>query len=122
MWLVALGVLWDAAGMLGAAHSSAYNGPSYSVLRLAPGGMRVYGVILGALILVTVWAYGRSTSAHDGILKGCLSLLGGWYVMWTGALITGWLHAGSWAGVGGLGRTIAFAVMCGYVAYFAPRR
>ncbi|MER5608326.1 hypothetical protein AB0F93_00020 [Micromonospora tulbaghiae] len=85
---------WDALGLL-VGGNAAYTSHAYDVLRaLTPWGMRGYGPLLGLLCVTTVYAYGR-WSAGSGtrgyrLLRYCLSLLAGWYVLWTVGLVGAW--------------------------------
>lgn len=91
--LLSLVVGWDALGLL-IGGDDAYRSPSFDVLRLAPGGMRFYGPMLGVLFVTTVFAYGRH-SAGSGVrgyrlLRLCLSLTAGWYVFWAAGIVGSW--------------------------------
>lgn len=105
---------WDALGLL-LGGDAVYVSPSYDVLRsLTPWGMHAYGPVLTVQLIATVYAYGRY-SAGSGIrgytlLRVCLSLLAGWYVLWTvGLLGAWWVHWQilSW-GVGKVALVAAF--------------
>jgi hypothetical protein len=122
VWIIFAAVFWDAASLLIAGHTSAYAGISYSLLRQVPGGMPIYGFVLAAVLGTTVYAYGRSTAApRDQLLRVGLSTLAAWYIGWTFAICWAWLTHWQAAGIGGLGRTVAFASVCWLAAYFAPR-
>lgn len=77
----------DAAGLL-LGGDRAYASRSYDLLRLAPGGMRVYGVILGALFIATVVCLGDSR--YQKHLQVCLALIAGWYVGWLLGIVGSW--------------------------------
>lgn len=114
-------VFWDASSLLTAGNSSAYRGVSFTLLRQMPGGMRVYGIALAIIFITTVIGYGRSDKApRDLMLRAGLATLAAWYVGWTFAICWSWIVHWQAAGIGGLGRTIAFAGMCWLAAYFAP--
>lgn len=122
LWAALLGSCWDAGAMIFTGHSSAYNGPGYYWLRQAPGGMRTFGILLGVLVVATIYAYGRSAAARsDLLLRGGLGLLVFWYLSWTGALLVGWETEHQWSGAGSLGRTLSFSVICFLAAWFSPK-
>lgn len=90
VWLLIWTSAWDAFGLL-AGGDKWVSGPSYEVLRLISsriGGVRAFGVPLGAvclvLMLATTWSYGRCSGGRRStrIFSVCLSLLAGWYSMW----------------------------------------
>lgn len=96
VWLLIWTAAWDSFGLL-AGGDSWFQGPSYEVLRVISsrvGGMRAYGVPLGAvclaLMLATTWSYGRSSAGRRParIFALCLSLLAGWYAVWCVGLVT----------------------------------
>ncbi len=112
--LLTLVGLWDVLGLL-IGGDSAYRSPSYDVLKLAPWGMRTYGVILGALMVTAVYAYGRHRAGDHRLLQITLALLAGWYVMWLTAISGTWVVHGevqAWGAVGKLAFTafVAFTL------------
>jgi len=122
VWVVLLGIFWDAGSLLFTGHSSTYHGPGYYWLRQMPGGMRTYGICLAVLVVATIYAFGQSTSSRqDLLLRGCLGALMVWYVGWSGALLIGWETSHQWSGAGSLGRTLAFASVCFLAARFSPK-
>lgn len=121
VWVIFAAVLWDASSLLAIGGTSAYRAPSYLVLRQVPGGMRTYGVVLAALLLTTVYAYGRSTaSPRDLLLRVGLASFAAWYVGWTVGIFAAWTIQWQATGVGGLGRTVAIAAICLLASWFAP--
>lgn len=92
---------WDCVGML--AGDSAYQGPSYDVLRSLPpvGGMRLRGVVLVALtIAALVAAYQASRGGKERPLRICLALFAVWYMTWAAGLVAAWIYHGqvlSWS-------------------------
>lgn len=112
--VLALAAGWDALGLI-LAGDDAYASPSYDVLRAAPWGMRTYGPILGALLLISVYAYGRFTAGRGyTLLRICLSLLAAWYTGWTVGIVGAWhIHHEvlSWGGVGKLALVSALCVI-----------
>jgi hypothetical protein len=111
---------WDAASLL-IAGNTGYASPSYDLLRQVPGGMRLYGVVLSALVLGTVYAYGRhSKSRRDVLLRIGLACLAAWYTGWLAMILYTWLVQGSIAGLGGISRTVFFSAMCVIASRSAP--
>jgi hypothetical protein len=118
--VITLAIGWDALGLL-AGGDRAYASSSYDVLRAAPGGMRAYGPVLAVLLVVTVYAYGRHTAGRGyTLLRLCLSVTAGWYVLWTVGIVGAWWIHGSilaWGAVGKLGLT---SVLCLILARTTP--
>lgn len=93
-WLALAGALaavtfGQAAAML-AAGDAVYASPGYHLLRDVPGGMRTYGLLLLLLGVATAIGYGQARAGAGGMLRLCLSLLAGWYVLWLVALVGTW--------------------------------
>lgn len=110
--LLALVGAWDVLGLL-IGGDAAYASRSYDVLRLAPWGMRSYGVILGVLLLAAVYAFGRHRGGGHRLLQVTLALLAAWYVAWLVAISGTWfVHREilAWGAVGKLAFT-AFVAM-----------
>jgi hypothetical protein len=122
VWLLLLGISWDAGSLFFTGSTTTYRGPGYFWLRQMPGGMRTYGVVLGVLALATIYAFGKSTESRQSLfLRICLMLLVVWYTVWTGGLLVGWETSHDWTGAGALGRTLAFAGMCCLAAHYTPK-
>lgn len=121
VWVIFGAVFFDAASLTTSGGGSAYRGVSYDLLRLIPGGMRVYGIALGLLLMATINAYGKAAGKHHNkLLRLGLASLSAWYVGWMVAICMSWLIHGQAAGFGGLGRTAAFAAFCLLASLFAP--
>lgn len=112
--VIVLAAGWDALGLL-LGGDDVYSAPSYDVLRAAPWGMRTYGPILALLFILTVYAYGRYTAGRGyTLLRLCLSLLAGWYVLWTVGIVGAWsIHSQilAWGAVGKLALTAAVCLI-----------
>lgn len=113
--LLTLAALWDTLGLL-VGGDAAYASPSYDVLRhSAPWGMRTYGGVLGVLFVASVYAYGRFTAGRGyALLRVCLSVMAGWYVMWTVGIVGAWVIHGqvlSWGAVGKLSLTASLCLI-----------
>lgn len=121
VWIIFPAVFWDAASLIVVGNTSSYSVGSFLVLRQMPGGMRTYGVALAALLIATVYAYGRSsTTPRDLLLRVGLASFAAWYVGWTVGILAAWTIQWHAVGVGGLGRTMAVAALCLLASWFAP--
>ncbi len=113
---------WDVLGLL-VGGDAAYASRSYDVLRLAPFGMRTYGVALGLLMIVTVYAYGRHRGGDHRLLQVALSLLAAWYVFWLVAIAGTWVihrEVLAWGAVGKLAFTASVAYVLARATPHAP--
>ncbi|MGC4886714.1 hypothetical protein [Micromonospora sp. DT227] len=84
---------WDVVGLL--AGDIAYQAPSYDVLRSLPpvGGMRLRGVVLGALtVMAFTAAYRIGRTSNGRSLRICLWLLAIWYMTWAAGLVSSWIY------------------------------
>lgn len=91
VWALLLQASWEAFGLL-VGGDKAYAGPSYDVLRHVPGGMRAYGPILAALVIVAVASFDRCLRGHDSEpLRIVLALLSGWYALWAVGTTSAWV-------------------------------
>ena len=104
-----------------AAGDHAYTGPSYDLLRQVPGGMRTYGLLLGAVFVATVWALVRRASLCDRLLRVCLSALAAWYVGWLVVICETWAAHRSVASWGAVGSLVVVAALAAMVARVVPR-
>lgn len=121
VWIIFCAVFFDAASLTTSGGGSAYSGVSYDLLRMVPGGMRIYGVALGVLLMATINAYGRATGKRQNtLLRLGLATLAAWYVGWMVAICWSWLIHWQAAGFGGLGRTAAFAAFCILASALTP--
>lgn len=122
--LLTLAPGWDAVGLL-VGGDRAYRSPSYDVLRsLTPWGMRVYGPVLLALVIVTVYAYGRYSSGSGvrgyALLRLCLSALAGWYALWAAGIGLSWWVNREQLDWGGVGKLAFVAAVCVILARTTP--
>jgi hypothetical protein len=115
-------VAFDAAGLL-VGGDAVYQSQSYDVLRmLTPWGMRGYWPALAALGLVTLYAYGNHRTRRSWqLLRVCLSLLAGWYVLWAVGIAGAWALNGAILAWGNVGKLLLTATLCGICARTAPR-
>lgn len=113
---------WDTAGLL-VGGDGVYQSHSYDVLRtINPWGMRGYGPPLAALGAVTAYAYGTHAGMYGyRLLRVCLSLLAGWYVLWAVGIAGAWIIAGSILAWGNLGKLLLTAAVCVICARTVPR-
>lgn len=91
-WRSALGLVLlkaggDALGLL-VGGNGAYASRSYDLLRIAPGGMRLYGVALAVLFIATVVALGDVR--YQRYLQVCLACVAAWYVGWLLGITGSW--------------------------------
>lgn len=103
---------WDVIGLL-VGGDAAYKSPSYDVLRLAPWGMRTYGVILAVLVVFAAYGYGLHRSGRTVPLRFALAALTCWYVFWLVAIAGTWFVRSeivAWGAIGKLG-FIAFVAL-----------
>lgn len=118
--VITLAAAWDALGLL-LGGDAVYAAPSYDVLRSAPWGMRTYGPILGLLFVTTVYAYGRFDNGRGyALLRLCLSLLAGWYVLWTVGIVGAWCIHGQILAWGAVGKLALTATICLILARTTP--
>lgn len=119
--LLALVGAWDTLGLL-VGGDAAYRSQSYDVLRVAPWGMRTYGVALAALLITTVYAYGRHSTGARGhqLLRICLSLMAGWYVAWSVAIAGAWIVHGQILAWGSVGKLLFTTTACLALARLTP--
>lgn len=114
---------WDVVGLL--AGDVAYQGPSYDVLRSLPpvGGMRLRGVVLGALTVVAfAAAYRAGRGSGERPLRVCLWLLAVWYMTWAAGLASAWIYHGhvlSWSAPASV---LVIAVLAVLAARATPRQ
>jgi hypothetical protein len=121
MAVLTLAAAWDALGLL-LGGDAAYASPSYDVLKHAtPWGMRAYGPILGVLLTVTVFAYGRHSAGRGyTLLRVCMSLMAGWYVLWTVGIVGAWVIHREVLSWGGVGKLALVAALCVILARTTP--
>lgn len=102
---------WDSVGLL-VGGDRVYASRSYDLLRLMPGGMRVYGAFLAALFVASILALADRV-ANDDALRICLTLLACWYVGWMLGIVGAWArHAPiAWGAVSSLAVISFFAIL-----------
>lgn len=121
---------WDTLGLL--IGERFYASPSYEVLRDVADlvtigghtlGMRLYGVLLGAIGAGVTWAL-MAQRRRDGrtsrLLSLGLSMLAAWWVMWTFGIVAAFIANGEIYAWGGIGKLLAISRLAIIVARVPP--
>lgn len=93
-WLLVSVALYDGAGL-------AFGGPAftgsdtYAALRLVPGGMRAWGVLLLVGAAAVAWGIGQEGAGHRRAFNTVLSLGAGYYLLWAVVIPGTWIKTGS---------------------------
>jgi hypothetical protein len=98
---------WDAPALI-LGGDTAYRSTAYDITRSVPGGIRAWGVILGALLTVLVIGFYRfERGANPAMVRTALVGMTGWWSAWGTAIVSTWPyhrdgHVTWWSIVAGL--------------------
>lgn len=109
-WLFVAVALWDGAG-LAAGGSKVTTSASYAALRLIPGGMRTWGVLLLAGAAAIAWGISQDSNGHPAALNRVLSVGVFYYGLWAVVIPFTWWKYHIVPGWGGPSKFAAFAFL-----------
>jgi hypothetical protein len=123
VWILFAVTLWEAMSLIMLGGTSSYGGRAYIVLRhLMPGGIRSYGIVLAAVLMASVYAYGRAESSpRERLLSIGLAGFAAWYVAWVVGILSAWIVAGHAGSVGALGLNFGMAALAMLASWFTPK-
>lgn len=93
-WLLVAVALYDGSGL-------AFGGPAftssdtYAALRLVPGGMRTWGVLLLAGAAAVAWGIHQEGAGHRTAFNRALAVGVGYYLLWSIVIPATWAKTGA---------------------------
>jgi hypothetical protein len=90
-WLLVAVALYDGSGLTFGGDSFT-GSETYAALRLVPGGMRTWGVLLLAGAVAVAWGIGKESFGNYRTLNVVLAIGFGYYLLWALVIPATWVY------------------------------